>query len=59
VGSDGVKRLIGTKLLPDTPSVEISTPVGPPVGRYSVLVEGTRKGTDQKDQATVFVNITN
>ena len=58
VGSDGVKRLVGTKLLPDQNEIEVTTPVGPPAGRYSIMVEGTRKGTDQKDMATLFITVT-
>ncbi|MEI7512076.1 MAG: PBP1A family penicillin-binding protein [Candidatus Uhrbacteria bacterium] len=58
IGSDGMRRLVGTKSLPTDANWEVSIPAGPSTGRYSVLVEGTRKGTDQKDQATLFLTVT-
>jgi 1A family penicillin-binding protein len=58
VGSDGVKRLIGSVTSPTDPAINMTAPVGPPVGRYSILVEATRSDTGQKDQASLSINVT-
>ncbi|HVM90480.1 MAG TPA: Ig-like domain-containing protein, partial [Verrucomicrobiae bacterium] len=58
VGSDGVKRLVGSVLSPADSTISMTASVGPPSGRYFVLVEATRKDNGQKDQGSLSITVT-
>jgi penicillin-binding protein 1C len=58
IGGDGLRRLVGSQLSPSAPLIEVTLPAGPPVGRQSVFVEAKRKGSEVKDEARVFINVT-
>lgn len=58
IGSDGVRRLVGTKLSPQDAIFEVTMPAGPPVGRHSIVVEAERLGSGTKDEARLFITVT-
>lgn len=58
LGPDGVRRLVGNMLDPEDPLFEVTLPAGPPVGRHTIVVEATRRGTGQLDRAEIFVTVT-
>jgi 1A family penicillin-binding protein len=58
LGPDGIRRLVGAETNIQSTLVEVSMPAGPPIGRHSVVVEATRRGSASKDEARIFINVT-
>ncbi len=57
VGSDGIERLVGSVMSPTTEDISILIPAGPPIGPYTLRIDGNR--TDGgKETVQTLVNIT-
>lgn len=57
VGDDGVSRLVHSQPNPTDTTLRVSVPAGPPVGRYRLLVTGTRQDGTKEDDS-IFVSVT-
>lgn len=58
LGSDDIRRLVGTKLSPEDSNLEVTLPAGPPVGRHTIVVEALRRGTGTVDRVSLFITVT-
>jgi penicillin-binding protein 1C len=58
IGSDGIDRLVGTQLLPNSNEITVTVPAGPPIGRYDLVVKAKKANVDQYDRIQTTVNIT-
>lgn len=58
LGPDGIRRLVGAETNIQSTLVEVSMPAGPPTGRHTLIVEAQRRGTTSKDEARIFINVT-
>ncbi|HEU0050731.1 MAG TPA: PBP1A family penicillin-binding protein [Patescibacteria group bacterium] len=58
IGSDGINRSAGSEMNPNSNPIHIQIPLGPPAGRYLMVVSGTTSDGSRTDTAQLYVTIT-
>ncbi len=58
IGSDGIRRLVGSEANPAANPIHISIPLGPPPGSYRLNVSGVSQDGNSVTEADTFVTIT-